>query len=238
MAEVVTVQTPNGPQKVPMAANCVSVCPPQKDMLTPGRFAVNTLEQMEAITQPLYNYQAYAAAGQQQLVFFQVPVSGVVNLEDTNMQLAGQLPAPQKYLIQGIGVDYLPGNAAGRFGAQSANSNFNDAWAVLKRGTLVLTIGSKDYLRIPNLLTLPPRSHMGGVGWASDQTTPGATMQGVTSAGYADGDVYRPTPLLLEAGQNFSVSIQWPGGVVPIPSTDAAARIGVIFYGTLYRPPQ
>lgn len=237
--QTVSKQTPNGTQQIPVAANCVSVCPPKKDMLTPGRFVVNDIDMMEAITQPLYDYQAYAAAGQTQLTFFQTPTgAGAVNLEGTNMQLAGQLPAPQKYLIQGIGVDFLSGNAAARFGAQSANSNFNDAWAVLRRGTLSLSIGSKEYLRVPNLMNLPVRAHMGGVLSASDQTTPGATMQYVATSGYADGDVFRPTPLLLEAGQNFNVQITWPSGVVAIPSADATARIGVIFYGTLYRPPQ
>src|SRR5262245_43971825 len=119
MAQAPTLQTSQGP--VPAPANCVPVCAPAKDMLTPGRFAVNDLDKMEAITQPLYSYQSYPAAGAATLVFFQNPASGTVTREDTNMELAGQLPAPQKFLIQGVGVDYLPGTTASRFGAQSAN---------------------------------------------------------------------------------------------------------------------
>lgn len=239
MNAMVKVNTPQGQQNVPAPANCVSVCPPRKDMLTPGRFTVTDMDMMEATTQALYDYQTYAAAGAATMTFFQTPVGQAgATLEDTNMTLAGQIPGAQKFLIQGIGVTYLPGNAASRFGAQSANSNFNDAWAILRRGTLSLTILSKEYLRTPNLLFLPSRSHMGGVGWASDQTTPGATMQYVASAGYAEGDVFRPTPLLIEGNMNFAVTITWPDGVVATPSTDPAARLGVELYGTLYRPPQ
>lgn len=238
MTQVMKVQTPNGVQSVPVAANCVSVCPPQKDMLTPGRFSVNTLEQMEAITQPLYNYQAYPAAGVQNLVFFQNPVSGAVSPEDTNMQLAAQLPAPQKFLIQGIAVDYLSGTSASRFGAQSANGQLNDAFAILRRGLFTLTIGSKSYLQVSTLMALPPRAHIDGVAAVADATTAGANLQSMVQVGYSEGDVFKPTPLLLEAGQNFNVTLSWPGGVVAIPSADAAARIGVWLYGTLYRPPQ
>jgi hypothetical protein len=231
-----TIASPSGP--VPAPANCVPVCAPAKDMLTPGRFAVNDLDKMEAITQPLYSYQTYPAAGAATLVFFQNPASGTVTREDTNMELAGQLPAPQKFLIQGIGVDYLPGTAPSIFGAQSANTQLNDVYTILRRGYLSLIIGSKNYLNVSPLMILPPRSHINGVAALSDATTAGANLQTRISVGYADGNVYSPTPLLLEASQNFRVEIAWPGGVVAIPSADAAARIGVILYGTLYRSPQ
>lgn len=235
MAQV--MKSPSG-DVVPAPANCVAVCPPSKDMLTPGRFAVNDLDKMEAITQPLYSYQAYPAAGAATMVFFQNPASGVTTREDTNMELAGQLPAPQKFLIQGIGVDYLPGTSAARFGAGSANGQLNDVYAILRRGFLTLTIGSKNYLNVSPLMTLPPRSHINGVAAAADATTAAANLQTMVQVGYSDGDVYKPTPLLLEASQNFRVEIAWPGGVVPIPSADASARIGVVLYGTLYRSPQ
>lgn len=231
------IKTPQG-EVVPAPANCVPVCAPAKDMLTPGRFAVNDLDKMEAITQPLYSYQAYPAAGASTMVFFQNPASGVTTREDTNMELAGQLPAPQKFLIQGIGVDYLPGTPTMRFGAQSALNQLSDVYAILRRGYLSLIIGSKQYLNVSPLMILPPRSHIDGVAALSDQTTPAAAMQSVNTVGFSNGDVFKPTPLLLEASQNFRVEISWPGGVVPIPSADAAARIGVILYGTLYRSPQ
>lgn len=222
----------------PIAANCISVCPPSKDMLRPGQFSVNSLDKMEAITQPLYSYQAYPAAGTPTLAFFQNQVGGAVTDEDTNMQLQGQLPAPQKFLIQGIGIDYLPGLAPARLGPDAVTSQVNDIYAIMRRGVFKLTIGSKDYSQFAPLKFAPPRSNIRADIAVSSQTTPAAALQTFVSLGYLDGDVFKPTPLLLEAGQNFRATISFPGGVVPIPSNDAAARIGVIFYGTLYRPPQ
>jgi hypothetical protein len=228
---------PSG-DKVPAPANCVPVCAPSKDMLTPGRFAVNDLDKMEAITQPLYSYQAYPAAGAATLVFFQNPASGVVTREDTNMELAGQLPAPQKFLVQAIGIDFISGLAPQSLGAASANSNIVDFNAVLQRGYLSFIIGSKQYLNMTAMKSLPARSYVDGMAAASNATTPAAALATVISLPKVTGNVYSPTPLLLEASQNFRVEISFPGGVVPLPSNNATSRIGVWLYGTLYRSPQ
>lgn len=225
------------PVKVP--ANVGPIFVPTTDMLNPAAYAVNVNGVMEAISQPLYSYQSYPAVGTAQpLQFFQSQPIGTVTQEDTNMQLPGQLPSPQSFLIQGIGVDYLPGTAVGRFGAQSALGQIADFYAIMRRGVLTLTIGSKDYLTIGPLMQVPTRSHINGVAAASDQTTPGATMQTFFSVGYSDGPVYTPRPLLIPPSQNFRVTLAWPAGAVAIPSADAAARIGVSLYGTLYRPAQ
>lgn len=228
-------------ERVAAPANVIPVCAPldkSASWLRPGQFSVNDVNKMEAITQPLYSYQAYPAAGTTTMSFFVNPASGATTAEDTNMQLAGQLPAPQKFLVQGIGVDYLPGTAASRFGAQSANCQLNDVEAILRRGLLTFTIGSKNYLEITPLMALPPRSHIDGVAAVADATTAAAAYQSMVTVGYSEGDVFKPNPLLLEASQNFRINITWPGGAVAIPSADAAARIGVILYGTLYRSPQ
>lgn len=241
MADAVkTVALPGGgSQTIPIPANVGAVCPPSSDMMDPSKFAVNVNGLMECITQPLYSYQAYPAAGTANpLTFFQSQPVGTITAEDTNMQLAGQLPAPQKFLIQGIGVDYLAGTAAARFGAQSANGMLNDFWAVMRRGLLTLTIGSKNYLQYSTMLGLPVRSHIGGMAALADATTAGAALQSSVQIGYSDGEVFKPRPILIEASQNFQVSISYPGGAVAIPSADSAARIGVILYGSLYRPVQ
>jgi len=230
---------PNG-QPVQAPANCAPVASPSLDMmLDPAKFAVNVAGMMEAITQPLFSYQAYPAVGTAgSLTFFQQQPTGTVTEEDTNMQLAGQLPAPQKFLIQGISVDYISGNAVAKHGAQVANGNLNDYYAVMKRGLLKLQIGSKNYLTQTSMLQLPQRSHIGGVAAVADATTAAAALQTMIQAGWSEGEVFRPRPLLIEASQNFDVKIFYPGGAVAIPSADAAARIGVTLWGTLYRPVQ
>jgi hypothetical protein len=237
MATTPTINSPTGP--VPVPANVGGINIPTTDMLDPASYAVNVNNVMEAITQPLYSYQPYPAAGTvQPLVFFQSQPVGTITAEDTNMQLAGQLPAPQSFLIQGIGIDYLPGTAAARFGAESALGQLPDFYAIMRRGVIVLTIGSKNYLQEGPLMQLPPRAHINGVAAVADATTPAAALQTFVSVGFSDGPVFNPRPLLIPPSQNFQVSLAWPAGAIPIPSADAAARIGIQLYGTLYRPAQ
>lgn len=237
--DAMTMAHPVTGQPIIVPANVGAVAVPLPDMLNPDAYAVNKYGEMEAITQPLYSYQSYPAAGSANpLQFFQSQPIGTITAEDTNMQLAGQLPAPQSFLVQGIGVDYLPGTAAARFGAQSALGQLPDVFAILRRGVLVLQIGSKNYLQEGPLMELPPRAHINGVAAVADQTTPAAAFQTFVSVGFSDGPVFTPRPLLIPASQNFSVTLSWPAGAVAIPSADANARIGVQLYGTLYRPAQ
>lgn len=235
-----TVNAPDGSgQKIPVPANVGPSWVPTTDMLNPDAYRVNVAGVMEAITQPLYSYQAYPAAGSvQPLLFFQSQPIGTITAEDTNMQLAGQLPSPQSFLIQGIGIDYLPGTAVARFGVQSALGQLADFYAIMRRGVLILNIGSKQYLQEGPLLQLPVRSHINGVAATADATTAGAALQTFVSVGFSDGAVFNPRPLLIPPSQNFSVSLSWPAGAVAIPSADALARIGIQLYGTLYRPAQ
>lgn len=238
-AVTVTHPQTGQPMTVPVPANVGAVCPPSSDMLDPSKYAVNVPNMMEAITQPLYSYQSYPAAGTANpLTFFQSQPVGAITLEDTNMQLAGVLPSPQRFLIQGIAVDFLSGTSVARFGTEGANGNLNDYYAVMKRGYLTLTIGSKVYSQWTSMLQLPPRSHIGGVAAAADASTAAASLQTMVQAGWSEGETFRPRPLLIESTQNFSVNISYPGGAVAIPSADVAARIGVWLYGTLYRPAQ
>jgi len=225
---------------MPAPANCVRVCPPSADMWSnPGQFSVNMTPTMEAISQPLYSYQSYPAAGVQTLSFFQTSATGAVTIEDTNMQVPSQLPAPQKFLIQGIGIDFLSGLAP-VLGprADAAVSQANDFWAVLRRGAFNLTVGAKPYLDMAPLMSLPTRAHMEMMAATASSTTPAAALQVLMSNAWSEGDVFKPIPVLLEAGQNFKCTISFPGGAVALPSADAAARIGVTLYGTLYRSPQ
>lgn len=237
------VTGPDGTQyNVPAPANVVAVPPPSMDMMNPQwaqQFAVNVANMTEAITQPFYSYQAYPAAGTAgSLQFFANVPGGTVTAEDTNMQQPNTFPAPTTFLLQGLGVDYLPGIAAARFGTESAIGHLTDFWAIMRRGLLLLTIGNKPYLQFSTMLGLPVRAHINGVAATGDATTPAAALQTMVQVAFADGPVFTPRPLLIPSMQNFNCSISYPGGAIAIPSADAAARIGVWIYGTQYRPVQ
>jgi len=219
---------------------CVSLCSP-KAMLRPGQYVVQDIDKMEALTQPLYSYQLYPAAGATTLSFFTTAAQGTTTVEDTNMQLAGQLPAPQRFLIEGIGIDWLPGSTAAApviLGADGVTGQANDMWAVFRRGVFSLDIGSKNYLRMDPLFALPPRSHMGNNFATSSSTTAAAALNVRMNTAFSEGPVLRVNPMLIDPGMNFQATINFPGGAIPLPSTDALCRIGVILYGTLYRPAQ
>jgi hypothetical protein len=236
---------PSGVQyNVPVPANAVAVPAPSMDMMNPAwaaQFAVNVAGMTEAITQPFYSYQNYPAVGTAgTLQFFQsVPGNpAAVTAEDTNMQQPNIFPAPTSFLLQGIGVDFLPGFAASRFGAQSANGQLLDFYTVMSRGVLTLTIANKPYLQFSTMLGLPPRAHVNGVAATADASTAAAALQSMVQIGYSDGPVFSPRPLLIPSMQNFNITISYPLGAVAVPSANATSRIGVWIYGTQYRPVQ
>lgn len=198
----------------------------------------------EAIKQSLYDYQAYAAAGQTNLTFFALPVGqSSKTLSDTNMTLAGQLPKNQEFLIQSIEVFFSPTRPSvaaqmpAAFGAQAIAQIVNDSYIVGAGGNLTLTIGSKPYLQEAPLGRFPQKAAFTVEGALADVTTAGASLQSRIAFGQWRGRPYLldPAPLLLPENQNFSVSLAWPEGVQAITNP---GRIGVILDGILYRRSQ
>lgn len=198
----------------------------------------------EAIKQSLYDYQAYAAAGQTNLTFFALPVGqSSKTLSDTNMTLAGQLPKNQEFLIQSIEVFFSPttptvaAQMPAAFGAQAIAQIINDSYIVGRAGNLTLTIGSKPYLQEAPLGRFPQKAAFTVDGALADVTTAGASLQSRLAFGQWRGRPYLldPAPLLLPENQNFSVSLAWPEGVQAITNP---GRIGVILDGILYRRSQ
>lgn len=215
-----------------------------------ARYSVNR-EGWEAIRQSLYDFQQYAAAGSTQLSFFNLPIGqgtsyaggGTKNLSDTNMTLAGQLPANQEFLIQSIEVVFIPTTPTvaaampAAFGAQAVAVQVNDAYIFRRSGNLVLTIGSKPYLQEAPLQRFPSKTHFEVNAALADVTTAGAALQSRIAYGKATGRPYllSPVDLLLPQNQNFGITLNWPEGVQAISNP---ARVGVILDGILYRKSQ
>ncbi len=198
----------------------------------------------EAVQQSLYDFQAYAAAGQSQLGFFATPAgSGGKTLSDTNMTLAGQLPKNQEFLIQSVEVFFTPtqptvaAQMPAAFGAQVAAQIVNDAYIVGRSGNLNMTIGSKPYLQEAPIGRFPAKAHFCLDAALADVTTAGASLQSRIAYAFWTGRPYLldKAPLLLPENQNFSVTLNWPEGVQAITNP---GRIGVILDGILYRRSQ
>lgn len=201
-----------------------------------NKFNVNRAGAVEAVRQTLYDFQTYAQAGQTSLTFFQVPQGQAgKTLDDTNMEIAGSLPSPKRFLLQSIEVYLFPGPFPSTLGAPALSAFANDVYEVGMSGFLKFFIGSKDYLIEAPLQRFPPKTHLYGWSGASDSTTAGAAQAvNNTYASFA-GRAYRIQPeILIEPTQNFNVSLNWSAAV----GISADARIGVVLDGILYRNSQ
>jgi len=188
----------------------------------------------EGISQDLYDYVTYPAAGTTGLNFFQVPIGqSTKTLADTNMINQGQLPQSQKFLVTGIRVDFLPANVASSTGAVVA-ANANDMKAVGETGALQFTIGVKTYHQGAPLKSYPVGYRIGGDFALSDTTTAAAARVTKVDLAYWAGEVRQINPVLIPSNESFNVSMQWPTAV----SITTQARIGVRLDGILFRRSQ
>src|SRR5208283_5710573 len=115
-----------------------------------AQYNVNRPDAVEALQWNLFDTLQYVAAGQTQLQFFQVPKGQAgKTFAQTNMTIAGSLPAPQSFLIQTIELYLIPGSAIAFQGAHPVGGNafVNDTQLFYTSPAwLELFIGSKAYL--------------------------------------------------------------------------------------------
>jgi hypothetical protein len=227
------------------------------------QYSVNMRNNVEGVRQSLYDFQVYPTAGATQFTFFQTPqgqagtsASGVVNtgaknLGDTNMESAGQLPAPKMFLIESIEIIFEPGSVAtaGTYtaqgphaapGAGAANVSLptgaiNDVDAIRRGGWLNLFIGSKSYLTEAPLGRFPPKTRM-EIDASLAGTYASGTSESIATAKFGGRPYYVEPAILLPSTQNFNVTLNW-GVAVATPST-FNGRLGVILDGYLYRNSQ
>lgn len=215
---------------------------------------------VEGIRQSLYDFLLYPTAGQAAFNFFATPqgqgitsaVGGVVGtpktVQDTNMTVAGMLPAGMTFLMNSIEVPFFAGtvNTANTYtlaapslfavaAAATVAAQLNDINSFYQSGSLKLFIGSKTYLEEAPLLRFPPKcqfTYDGAV--ATNSATVGEVA---IASGKISGRPYMvEPPVLLENNQNFSVSLNFPTAVATPSGFNA--RVGVILDGYLYRNSQ
>lgn len=199
------------------------------------QYDVNRPGQVEAIWQPLYDFQTYANAGTtKEYTFFAVPngQSGKTK-EDTNMEMAAALPAPKSMLVTHVEVVFLPGGNPSTFGAGAASPHWNDTYKMMNKGYLDFFIGSKSYLTDAPIGKFSNSFRLAGAAALADASTAAADIQ--SQIGYATfgGPLYEITPIKLVANQNFNVTLNFPT-TAALPS-GVDARIGIILGGFVYR---
>ena len=201
---------------------------PEK-MLKKGR--VNIPGMSETIWQPLYDYQTKTAAATTSQRFFVDPIgTGGKTIADTNMELSGQIPKGQIFMITGIQVELYPGVA---ITAAAASEYADDILAFYQGGALKLKIGSKDFVVQGNLMKFPPVNRLA---MESSVISDNAAAPVIISYQYASaaGREFSVAGLTLESNQNFSVELL---EMAALPSGQAA-RVGVTLNGYLGRNAQ
>jgi hypothetical protein len=216
-----------------------------------AQYAAN-INTFECVNQSLYDSNAYAAAGQAQLTFFQNPLGsglGVLSaaaktLEDTNMQAAGAMPNMQAFIVASIEVEFQPDitftaatmPAASALAATAVITQINDAWIFRATGYLVFTIGQKPYLQEGPMMKFPASNDLEIDAALCDTSTAGTGQK--TFVGYAKavGPAYAlaPNNLLLIPMQNFSVTLNW----ATVQAVTTKARVFVRLMGQLLRSAQ
>lgn len=174
----------------------------------------------EILTQPLYDSTDVAAATVGDVRYFNNTIA-TVGLLRTNMELAGQLPAPRQLLIQQVSV--VPWASAGV--AAATVSVADDVALVAAQTTITLTVSDKPYLRGPSLL------FPGGVGIETADVT--QAHSGLASP-MARFNLYRPGQL-LKPNENFNVVLNIP---VAIAGLTQAVRVYVVLWGLQLRAVQ
>ena len=193
----------------------------------------NRADQVEGIWQPFYHNQAYAAAGQASLVFFNVAFSG--NYTVTNMPNAAFFPAPTAFLCRALMLNFIPGNPVAQSGGASAaaqTNNWADVVAVANGGYLEFVIGGKVYLRDSPSGRFAPNYSVSGAFAAAGTFAAGSG----TTAAYARAAsrYYEITPFLIPQTQNFSVTLYTPTAV----AVQAGASVICTMDGFYYRQSQ
>jgi hypothetical protein len=214
-----------------------------------SQYSVNR-DGWEALRYALYDSNSYPTTGISSLSFFTQPVGqgtgwtgvGAKTLSDTNMDLAGQLPANKAFLIQSVEVILWPstpsvsGALPSAYGAGAVAASVNDSYVFRRSGNFKLTIGSKDYITEAPLSVFPQKSSFEVSGALSDATTAAASQQSRLAYANVKGRPYFVDPnIMLISTQNFGVTLAWPEGLQVINN---AARVFIRLDGILYRKSQ
>lgn len=223
-----------------------ALTPPTLDQFQ--RYGVNATGIKDVIWQPQYDHISYPAAGINELLFFQSQKgtgvtsapggTGSKTYNDTNMELAAQLPQPQVFLALALSFRVYPGINPGRSAlAAAAIPNFmNDVWQLFRSAYVEFSVGEKVYIREAPMGKFPSQIKLGGGVALSDTTTAGAAQGSALDQTHFAGPIYRISPTGIPWGQNFVVKVAWPG-LVALPSGQPA-RVGCDLHGWLARAVQ
>jgi hypothetical protein len=227
------------------------------------KFGVIDYSRWQAIRWQWYSYVTYPSAGSTELNFFgQVAGQAGVTLQDTNLPKAGSF-GQTHFQLKSISTD-IQINNNDVDGFTRANQASLDTRALasdylggfVQAGVLRFSVGARPFATIvkPFQYAPPPGSPLDYdntyVNQISAAPVPAAGAGQVVGVPWITqtkirNNVYFVDPnILIEAEQQFNVSLQFPSGVVPVLATNVVndstnpLKVGVILDGLLLRPVQ
>jgi hypothetical protein len=227
------------------------------------KFGVIDYTRWQAIRWQWYSYITYPSAGATELNFFgQVAGQAGVTLQDTNLPKAGSF-GQTHFQLKSISTDIqIASNDVDGF--TRANQATIDTRALasdflggfVQAGVLRFSVGARPFATIvkPFQYAPPPGSPLdydnSYVNQISAAPVPAAGAAQVVGVPWITqtkmrSNVYFVDPnILIEAEQQFNVSLQFPSGIVPVLATNVVndstnpLKVGVILDGLLLRPVQ
>ena len=227
------------------------------------KFGVIDYTRWHAIRWQWYSYITYPSAGSTELNFFgQVAGQAGVTLQDTNLPKAGSF-GQTHFQLKSISTDIqIASNDVDGF--TRANQATLDTRALasdflggfVQAGVLRFSVGARPFATIvkPFQYAPPPGSPLDYdntyVNQISAAPVPAAGAAQVVGVPWITqtkmrSNVYFVDPnILIEAEQQFNVSLQFPSGIVPVLATNVVndstnpLKVGVILDGLLLRPVQ
>ena len=227
------------------------------------KFGVIDYTRWQAIRWQWYSYITYPSAGATELNFFgQVAGQAGVTLQDTNLPKAGSF-GQTHFQLKSISTDIqIASNDVDGF--TRANQASLDTRALasdflggfVQAGVLRFSVGARPFATIvkPFQYAPPPGSPLDYdntyVNQISAVPVPAAGAAQVVGVPWITqtkmrSNVYFVDPnILIEAEQQFNVSLQFPSGIVPVLATNVVndstnpLKVGVILDGLLLRPVQ
>ena len=227
------------------------------------KFGVIDYSRWQAIRWQWYSYVTYPSAGTTELNFFgQVAGQAGVTLQDTNLPKAGSF-GQTHFQLKSISTDIqIASNDVDGF--TRANQATLDTRALasdfiggfVQAGVLRFNVGSRPFATIvkPFQYAPPPGSpldydntYVNQISAAPNPAAGAAAVVGVpwVTQTKMRSNVYFVDPnILIEAEQQFNVSLQFPSGAVPVLATNVVndstnpLKVGVILDGLLLRPVQ
>lgn len=171
---------------------------------------VNLAGTKEVIWEPLYDTVVYPAAGSSSITLFQNQIGkNGKQLDETNMDLDGQLPSGKSFLLLGIQLAFYAGDTSASSNNELITNHVTaDTRTFAENGHLIFRIGSKDYMRQAPLGKFPPCERLSGYSSLSMGLDAGANKKTYTEYSTPSGREFSVNGLLLEPSQNFSLELR------------------------------